>query len=294
MRQARFPILALAGAALCSLTLFAQNPTPPDKRPPMAGPQADPKAVMKETKGKSALKAHGLEAHALHGREAGKPVSDLPGAKGITRAQLAAMKNIPKTGLYLLDMDHIPAGLEMDLKARGYVLAKDGTLTQNGKPVLLVIHGETFKIGPPKAASGLMNSLDGMLAQVLDASGSLLATDAQAASPFPWACGSWYFSWHYNGGFCRDYEAWSNAYAWGPGPGGGCSDPKPLTHIQYISTYAAIGSHTGFDYHYNADQSHAYAKWDIGCFWPAHGTASGYHYAYWQDGGAWMYRTWSW
>lgn len=288
MNPSRISMSLVLMLVLCPF-LLAETP---DKKPPLSAPQANPGEVFKETKGKSALRSHGLQATKLKGRQAGKPVSELKGAKSVTRAQLAAMKEIPKTGLYLLDLDHIPPGLIDDLKANGYQLEANGRLTQNGREVALVVHGETFKVTPSKTSAGLMDWAGRTLLQALH--GPLYVEEAEAASPFPWACGSWYFSWHYNGGFCRDYTAWSNAYAWGAGPGGGCSDPKPLTRIQYISTYASIGSHTGFDYRYDADQSHTSAKWDIGCFWPAHGTASGYHYAYWQDGSAWLYRTWSW
>ncbi len=279
------------------------------------GPEANPGLVFKETRGKSALKSKGMTVRKLRGRAAGKPLSSMPGAKAITRGRWAQMKEIPKTGLYLVDMDFVPPGLEQDLKQNGYRLAKDGTLTKNGNPVALFVHGETFHVKPEKPgggggggaflqidplkqpvrfAQGLAEQVGNTLARLVNAAGSLVIDEARAASPFPWRCGTWYFKWEYNGGFCRDYRAWSHAYAWGPGSDGVCANPKPLTRIEYISTYAKAGSKTDWDYHYNADQSHSYAKHDIGCFWPAHGGASGYHYAYWRDGGAWMYRTWSW
>jgi hypothetical protein len=291
-------VLILAGATLCQPVL-AQ--TVPEGKAKAYGPEANPGEVFKETKGRSALHSRGVEVRELHGREAGKPLSALPGAKAITRAHWAEMKDIPKTGLYLVDMDHIPPGLEEDLKGHGYRLAEDGTLTKDGNPVALFVHGETFHVKPEKPAGPPSDNPGGGLAGLANWAGRTLAqlagslvSEAEAAAPFPWACGSWYFSWQYHGGFCRDYEAWSNAYSWGPGPDGACADPKPLTHIEYISTYVNNSGHTDWDYFYNADQSHSYAKWDIGCFWPAHGGGSGYHYAYWRDGSAWMYRTWSW
>jgi hypothetical protein len=261
-----------------------------DEKQKAFGPEANPQEVFKETRGKSALRSHGVESKKLAGKEAGKPISSMRGAKTISRRELTAMKQIPKTGLYLLDLDHVPPGLEEDLKKNGYQLAENGTLTQNGKPVALFIYGETYHIGPAKAA----NWYDKTLTRIARAGDQAFGNEAQAATPFPWACWSWYWKWQYDGGFCRDYKVWTDAYAWGPGPGGTCSDPKPLTHIDYISTYAAVGGHTGWDYHYGADQSHAYAEWDIGCFWPAFGTPSGFHYAYWRDGSNWVYRTYSW
>jgi len=292
--------LVLTGAVLCTNLLAQTNPPPAkaaqpkpvvlDPKAKAFGPEANPQEVFKETKGRSALRSHGIEVKKLEGRQAGKPISSMRGAKAINRQQWTAMKEIPKTGLYLVDLDHVPPGLEEDLHQNGYRLAEDGTLTQNGKPVALFVHGETFHIGPAKAATWLGRTMS----QIATATDSLLVSEARAATPFPWACGSWYFKWQYDGGFCRDYKAWSDAYAWGAGPNGSCADPKPLTRVQYISTYASIGSNSGFNYHYDADQSHASAEWDIGCFWPAHGTGSGFHYAYWRDGSAWMYRTWSW
>lgn len=274
-----------------------------DAKGPATEPQADPKRVFEETKGLPALRSSGLDVRPVSGQEAGSPVSTLPGAKAISHERWKEMKEIPKTGLFLVDLDHVPAGLAEDLKSRGYRLTADGSLTKDGNPVALFVHGETFRVRPADKTSAL--SSGGGLAELADragsalswlagATGSLLASEAEAAEPFPWACFSWYFEWEYHGGFCRDYHARSNAYAWGPGPGGGCADPKPLTRIQYISTYATVGGNADFDYFYNADQSHSEAVWDIGCFWPAHGPASGYHYGYWRDGEAWAYRTWSW
>lgn len=52
---------------------------------------------------------------------------------------------------------------------------------------------------------------------------------AQAASPFVWTCFCWSWQWKYRGGFCRDYGAWTNAYASGPGAGGGCGGALPHT-----------------------------------------------------------------
>jgi len=282
------------------------------------GPEANPGIVFRETRGKSALRSRGMAVRRLGGRAAGKPVSSMPGAKAISRGRWGQMKEIPKTGLFLVDMDFIPPGLEEDLKRNGYRLAPNGTLTRGGKPVALFVHGETYQVKPEKDAgkpngggggallkidplkhpvrfaTGLAEEAGSALGQLADAAMSLVIGEAKAASPFPWRCGSWYFKWEYNGGFCRDYRAWSDAYAWGAGPDGACANPKPLTNVQYISTYVSLAGGNDWDYHYNANQSHSYRKWDIGCFWPAHGGASGYHYAYWRDGSAWMYRTWSW
>jgi hypothetical protein len=278
------------------------RPEDPGKR---YGKEANPGLVYKETKGKSALHSKGAQVREVHGRAAGKPISAMKGAKPLTRGAWKAMKDIPKTGLFLVDLDFIPPGLQEDLKKNGYRLSPDGTLTKDGNPVALFVHGQDFQVKPEKdvgkpagkgndAQAELTDWPGRSLWQLVDFALSLLASDAEAASPFPWRCASWYFKWEYNGGFCRNYKAWSNAYAWGPGSDGSCANPKPLTHIEYISTYVSVAGHTDWDYHYNADQSHSYAKWNIGCFWPAHGGASGFHYGYWRDGSAWMYRTWSW
>jgi hypothetical protein len=293
-----FLSVLLVGAVFLQVTFSQTKPAPNAKPKPVVldekakayGREANPQEVFKDTNGRSALRSHGVDAKKMTGKDAGKAISSLRGAKTISRNQLTAMKDIPKTGLYLLDLDHVPPGLEEDLKHNGYHLADDGTLTQNGKPVALFVYGETYHLGPQKAA----NWYEKTLTQIAMAGDRIFGNEAQAATPFPWACWSWYWKWQYDGGFCRDYKVWTDAYAWGSGPGGTCSDPKPLTRIQYISTYASIGAYSGFNYHYDADQSHAYAEWDIGCFWPAHGTGSGYHYAYWRDGSSWVYRTYSW
>jgi hypothetical protein len=276
-----------------------------DAKGPATEPQADPKRVFEETKGRTALRSSsGLDVRAVAGQEAGKPLSSLPGVKALSRGSWTEMKEIPKTGLYLVDLDHVPAGLEDDLKSRGYKLSADGALTKNGEPVALFVHGETFRVRAADKKSSVPDDGRGLtqLAErtgdalwwLAGATSSLLASDAEAAQPFPWACFSWYFEWEYHGGFCRDYHARSNAYAWGPGPDGSCGNPKPLTRIEYISTYATVGGNADFDYFYNADQSHSEAVWDIGCFWPAHGPGAGFHYGYWRDGAVWAYRTWSW
>lgn len=269
------------------------------------GKEANPGTIFKETRGRSSLHSRGLEMRELHGRAAGKPVASLPGAKSIGRSDWQNMTEIPKTGLYLVDLDHIPPGLEEDLKKNDYRLTADGTLTKSGNPVALFVVGETYRVKPQTEAGpsadkpsgegeGLAQRASRFLLQLAGSVDSLITSDAEAATPFPWRCFSWSFRWEYDGGFCRDYKAWSSAYSWGPGADGFCADPKPLTRIEYISTYVNNSGRTDWDYHYNADQSHSYAKWDIGCFWPAHGSGSGYHYAYWRDGSAWAYRTWSW
>lgn len=291
-------VLALMSAVFLQSALAQTKPPANSKRKPVVldekakafGPEANPDEVFKETKGRSAIRAHGVNVKKLAGKEAGNPISSLKGAKTVSHAQLAAMKNIPKTGLFLLDLDHVPPGLEDDLKTNGYHLGNDGTLTQNGKPITLIVYGETYQLAKEKTS----NWYDHALSQIALAGDRVFGNQAQAASPFPWTCWSWYWKWQYDGGFCRDYKTWTDAYAWGPGPGGTCSNPKPLTNIDYISTYAAIGSYTGFNYHYGADQSHAYAEWDIGCFWPASGSPAGFNYAYWRDGSSWVYRTATW
>ncbi len=266
------------------------------------GKEANPEKVFKETGGRSSMKSKGMEVRTLRGRKAGKLVPSLQGAKSVSRRDWQKMEKIPKTGLYLVDLDYVPAGLEDDLKKKGYKLTRGGTLTRDGNPVALFVVGETFRMklardaGPPARKDGGREGTTSRGSQLLGwlISAVDLASDVEAASPFPWRCGSWSFSWEYDGGFCREYRAWSRAYAWGPGADGYCASPKPLTHIQYISTYVSNSGRTDWDYHFNASMSHSYAKWDIGCFWPAHGSGSGFHYAYWRDGSAWMYRTWSW
>ena len=54
------------------------------------------------------LQVKGGSARLVTGADAGYAFSALPGARRITMRELAKLKDIPKTGLYIIDADYIP------------------------------------------------------------------------------------------------------------------------------------------------------------------------------------------
>jgi hypothetical protein len=247
------------------------------------------------------------------------------------------LREIPETGLFIVDADYIPLTLMEELKRDGYRLYPSGVLRDaKGERATMFVRPETFEVVPETLAppreffelpappsqseppynqaptdrqydrQGLFTPMPGLpepsyWARIRNLTkhvgrqlGDGLISEAHAASPFPFTCFSWSWKWKYRGGFCRDYRAWTHAYAWGPAAGGGCSGFKPRTNIQYIRAYARAALDVDDEYCYNCDQEHAFADHDIGCFWPAHGTGSGYHFIHMVDGTIQVVRSSSW
>ena len=230
------------------------------------------------------LKVQGGRAELLKGREAGLALETLPGVKRISFAEWREMKDIPRSGLYLVDTDFVPFGLAAALEQERLVLGKDGSLRDaKGQPVVLFIKSETFAVSTDKGALAAPPGL-------LDRLTTLVVGTAEAANPYPFSLFSWSMWWRYRGGFCRDYRAWTRAEAWGPEQGGA----RPHTRIAYMETRAELGSRRDRDSCSNCDLESSYVRWNIGCFWPAHGGTSGWHYANWKDGAFSATRTWSW
>lgn len=247
------------------------------------GNQAKPSPAKRPQMPKMELKVKGGRAVRVPDARAGHPLGKLPGAKQITFPAWAKMKQVPKTGLYLVDTGFVPPGLESQLKEKGFVLRKDGTLLDaEHQPITLFIKAEVFEVEADK-----VSYTDPQMREIFS---SALEGEALAANPYPFSQFSWSMWWHYRGGFCRDYRAWTVAEAWGPEQSGS----RPHTRIEYIETRAEIGSRRDRDSCYNCDYQSSYARWDIGCWWPAHGGASGFHYANWKDGSFSATRTWSW
>jgi hypothetical protein len=272
------------------------------------------------------LRIQGARAQIVTGPQAGYSFEAMPGVKRVTAEELATMKEIPQSGLFIVDGDYIPVPLFEDLKRAGYRLQPDGSLLDRaGKPATMFVGAETFQLFPqslgpdpgffdrpaapsgdersdPKQHGSLMSPMPGIpeppiwvqLDQALRSVGNPFISTAQAASPFPFSCFSWYWKWKYDGGFCRGYEAWTDAYAWGPGVSGNCAGPLPHTNIEYVRAYARAVSDVGDQYCYNCDQRHAYADYSFGCFWPAHGSSDGYHFVHLGDGSIQVVRSKHW
>lgn len=207
---------------------------------------------------------------ALKGEKAGLPLSALPGVKTMTTQELTELKEAPPSGLYLLDTDFVPQELAEELKTAGFRLHKDGTLDSAGVKISLFVQSEVFLLRRRQQSNS---------EQVEESMNS-------RAFPLPWAAYSYSFWWRYNGGFCRDYHAHTRAYAYGPRAG----DVWPRTNIALIQTNVRNDT----DVCFNCFEEGSDWSWDIGCFWPAHGGASGSHYMYMYDPGITIYRTWGW
>jgi hypothetical protein len=229
------------------------------------------------------LKSSGATIVKLKPGSMGLPKDKLPGAKFISFSEWEKMKNIPKTGLFLVDTQSIPPELPAQLKEEGYELSKDGKLTtKDKKPVAIFIKPDYFSVAPSKdekSATGLLNNL---------------FNNAYAGNPYPFRCFSvspWSI---YHGGFCRDYQAKTTAHAYGVDRSNNCSSSSPHTRIEYIETRASIGGRSDRDSCRNCDQESSSVEWDIGCWWPAHGRASGRHFLNMKDGGIELTREFSW
>jgi hypothetical protein len=229
------------------------------------------------------LKVEGGNVELLKGEEAGLPLETVPGVKTITFAEWLKMDEIPETGLYLVDTDFIPHGLPEALKEEGITLNQDGSLDSAGVKFALFIQSQVYRIVDNQSS---LENQPGFLEKLA----GLFAGEAVAAEPYPFSRYSWNLWWRYRGGFCRDYKAKTIAEAWGPLQGGF----RPHTRIEYIETRVEMGSRRDRDSCSGCDEQSSFTKWDIGCFWPAHGGASGWHYANWKDGGFSATITWSW
>lgn len=229
------------------------------------------------------LKVRGGTAKLVPPQKAGLPLQALPGVKRISFQQWAELKTVPPSGLYLVDTSFVPMNLAQQLQKERLTLKPDGRLLdEKGEPITLFVKTEVFEVN----RSSSQPSLSQGLTKALHADKATL----QAANPYPFSWFSWSMWWRYRGGFCRDYRAWTTAEAWGPEQGGA----RPHTRIEYIETRAQIGGRLDRDNCSNCDNESSYVRWDIGCFWPAHGGASGWHYANWKDGDFSATRTWSW
>ena len=217
----------------------------------------------------------------------------LPGAQFLSSKEWKAMKTIPKTGLFIIDSQAIPRELPKLLEKEGYKLEQNGTLRDSkGKPVAMFLQPAYFKITKQKKAH--LTPRHPNSNQFSKTLGEYFIPNAQAGNPHNFRCFSAWPWAVYRNGFCRNYEAKTFAHSYGLDEHRACSRNSPHTRIQYIETRASIGGRRDRDDCRNCDNEQSRVKWDIGCFWPAHGGASGAHYAHLTDEGISVTRSWSW
>ncbi len=234
---------------------------------------AAPGAMMAKPQGGPAhrpeYKVGGTLATQVPAREAGLPRDTLPGAKFISLGQWYEMREIPRTGLYLVDSENVPNGLAENLRKAGFRLSSDGLLRDaKGKLKALFIVSNLYQGNLKQGArdSGLRKFAQAALGTVL--------TPAQAGNPFRFACWSHSFWLEYSDGFCRWQDLHSVADAFGPNIHNTCSGQLPHTNITSIEVRASIGGINAGHTCHNASSCSTEADWDIGCFWPAYGSAS--------------------
>ncbi len=222
----------------------------------------------------------GTEARRLTGEQAGLPRSVLPGAKFITSDEWAKMREIPKTGLFFVDADYVPGNLEQALKQEGFSVEQGGAvlLDRERKPKAMFILPQTYELsGRPGGRQGLLERAGKMASRAL-------VGEAQAGSPYWFACYSAQAWLVYDNGFCRYQDLYTQGWAYGPKAGGGCGWPVPATRISSIETWAWI---LGIDFQdrscTNCSTQSVKAHWGIGCFWPAYGSSSFENYANLRD-----------
>ncbi|HSU16295.1 hypothetical protein [Longimicrobium sp.] len=219
--------------------------------------------------------ANGITASRVTGGAVGLPREAARGARFVSVDDVRKLDVARQgTGLFIVGTDYVPRELPELLQAKGLTARPDGSLVdRNGEPVALFINNETYRVqGGERQAS-----LGGKL---LD----FLVPSAYAASPFAWRCFS-FSPWAlYHGGFHRWYEAGTSIAAYGADGGGGCSGGSPLTNIDFLQARAEVGSPGAQNFCFHCPTQSAYDTWDVGYFWPAHGTPTTTHSGVWADG----------
>lgn len=212
----------------------------------------------------------------LTGREAGLPLSDFPGAKSISSAEWKQMREIPKTGLYIVDADYVPGNFRQSLKQEGYSYGANGEIKdRKGNSKAIFILPQTYE---------MKGQRQGFLEKVQKYAGDAIVGEAKAGNPYWFACYSADAWLVYSNGFCRYWDLKTKGWAYGPKAGGGCGWPVPATKISTIQVWAWIHGHAFKSASCaNCSSKGVTASWDIGCFWPAYGGATLENYANLQD-----------
>ena len=257
-------------AALAALTaglLLAAAPAGAQNQ--MSGPSAKPAPEVTPSSGRRPeVKLNSATAHEVSASETGLARDTLPGAKFITTDEWYAMKDIPKTGLYIVDRENVPNGLAQELKAQGFRLSRDGTLTDaKGRQRAAFVGGQMFASGYRRQGS--------LLERIQDLARESVIPSAHAGNPYWFACWSTHYMAVYDNGFCRSQTltVWDDA--WGPNSKGTCSGSLPHTNITNLQVRANISNaDNGGSEHIckNANHCSTTTEWDIGCWWPAYGS----------------------
>lgn len=241
-------------------------------------PQSDQRPV---------LSVEGAKVMPLKDSAMGLPKNALPGAKFVTYAQWKSMKEIPKTGLYLVNMTSVPGELPGRLKEEGYTLKQDGTLLdETGKPIAVFTSTQYYELQVDKNTGSIPVSRPSF--------GNSFASATSVGDPYDFRCVAT-SGWNvYHGGFCRDYVVRTYADAYGFDERCGCSRLSPHTRIESIETRAEMRRFRDRDSCRACDAESSRTTWDLGCFWPAHGSNSSFHYANLTDLGIRYTRAWTW
>jgi len=275
-------LLSQSSSLAASTVAATPPPAAPQPATTVAAPTGDKEvprgAHMPEQRvlptGKLQMGVRGSSGRLLTGKEAGLPLSALPGAKFISSDEWQKMREIPKTGLFIVDADYVPANLPDALKEDGYSLDKNGTVVdRERKPRAIFILPQTYEL------SGKQSDRQGWLGRLRSFAGGFIG-EARAGNPYWFACYSAQAWLVYSNGFCRYQDLKTKGWAWGPHAGGGCAWPLPATNISSIEVWAWIH---GADFQdrtcANCSSKGVTATWNIGCFWPAYGSSSFENYA---------------
>ncbi|MEJ0041695.1 MAG: hypothetical protein WDM81_05565 [Rhizomicrobium sp.] len=257
--------LSLLAATLLASAVGSSTAQPVTQRGAMA-----PAAVVGGPAKPPEYKIGGTLTTPVADREAGLPRETLPGAKFVTLAEWTRMREIPRTGLYIVDSANVPNGLAEDLRTAGYRLSPDGVLRDaKDQPKALFIVSRLYQGGLTKRGA-----LDSGFTKFARAALGMVITPAHAGNPLWFACWSHSFWLEYSNGFCRWQKLHSVGDAFGHNIHNTCSGQLPHTKITSIEVRASIGGINAGKTCKNASSCSTQAEWDIGCFWPAYGSSS--------------------
>ncbi len=231
----------------------------------------------------------GARLEILRGLRAGLALRTMP-VKHLRRQDMGRtdMRQL-KSGLYLIDLDYIPHFVKQVIAEYKFTLRPDGSLVDaEGQDAKIFVAGETGlvkgeSLSPNESINASMD-LNNLLMDRYDA-------QLDPANPYPFRCYS-YHPWAvYHGGFHRWYDARTYASSYTTDPAGNCSIQSPRTNIEYLQTYAVVGGGPDVDSCANCNSEDSRDVWDVGYFWPAHGTPTTYHHGVYKDGSIYFSRS---